>query len=75
MVCGFVRLTRIALVYEFDSVFFLIELDFFFIFFHIVTKIVSKKIYVIKFYKVHRPIHKFDRLTWFMGQTSLTFLN
>jgi hypothetical protein len=43
------------------SLFFLIELDFFYrlFFSHIVKKIVSGKRYVIKLYKVHRYINKF----------------
>jgi len=45
MIYGFVRVTRVALNYEFGGVsFLLIELDFFIIyFFHIVKKKVSKK--------------------------------
>jgi hypothetical protein len=55
--------------------FFLIELDFVVIYFfpHIVKKIVSAKIYVIKLHKVYEPIYDFGWLTWFESLTSLTF--
>ena len=48
-----VKVTQIALFYEFDE-FFLIELDFFYSLFfsHLVKKIVLEKSHVIKLYKV-----------------------
>jgi hypothetical protein len=57
MVCEFVKITKVALVYEFGRVFFyslfLIEHDFFIVCFpHIVKKIIWEKNHVIKHYKV-----------------------
>jgi hypothetical protein len=76
MVYRFTRVTRVFLFYKFGEMFFLIELNFFIVYFflsHIVKNIVLDKIYVIKLYKIHEHIHRFDSLTWFTSLTSLTF--
>ena len=52
MICGFVEVTQVALVYGFGY-FFLIKLIFFIVYFsHIVTKLILEKNHVIKLYEV-----------------------
>ena len=67
MVCGFGKITQVALIYVFGGVSFFnwTWLLFCLVFFsHIVKKKkVLKKSYVIKLYKVHGPIHMFGWLT------------
>ena len=73
MVCGFAKVTRVALVYEFGVVLFFnwTWLSYRLFVSHVVKKIVSEKRYAIKLYKVHKLIHKFSWLTWFTGLKSL----
>jgi hypothetical protein len=52
VICGFVEVTQVALVYGFGY-FFLIKLIFFIVYFsHIVTKLILEKNHVIKLYEV-----------------------
>ena len=52
MVCEFVRVTRVALVYEFGGVFFLVELDFFIAYFFSYSKKKNqKKVMLLNFMK------------------------
>jgi len=53
VIYGFVKLTQVAPVYGFGEVCFLIKLDFFIVYFFIISlKKILEKNHIIKFYKV-----------------------